>query len=181
MEIEIKVKVKEFANILKKLESLGYRYCGKKHQIDTYYSLYKRPLKKRKGQVLRIRYDKLSRKTRLEFHVPKNDMAATEYEVEVGDLKTMVKILTLMKAKKEFVIEKQRRVYKKGQLEVALDKVKGLGNFVEVEMEGHDTLKNRNAVKALHNKLGISSEQLLTGQHYNILKLQRLKLKYAYF
>ena len=181
MEIEIKAKVKEFANILKKLKSLGFKYCGKKHQVDTYYSLYKRPLKKKKGQVLRVRHDKLSGKTRLEFHVPKNDMAANEYEVEVGDLKIILKILALMKAKQEFVIEKQRRIYEKGKLEVALDEVKELGKFVEVEIEGRDTLKNRQAVKGLLQKLGISKKDYLIGLHYNILRLSKQGKKYAYF
>ena len=57
-----------------------------------------------------------------------------EYELEVGDAKMLSKLLGALGSKKFITIDKEREVYNyKSTFEIALDKVKGLGYFMEVE------------------------------------------------
>jgi len=183
MEIEVKARLNNFELTKRKLRKIGAEYVGKKHQVDIYYSLYKRPMNKKKGKVMRIRHDKLNHTTRFEFHLPKNTYAAEEIEVQVGDLKTMKRILKEMHAKEEYTVDKQRLVYRKRELEIVLDKVKGLGNFIEVELQGKDTLKNRKKVDGILISLGISKDDVCHGFHskYHSMMARKQGKKYAYF
>ncbi|MDD5039921.1 MAG: class IV adenylate cyclase [Patescibacteria group bacterium] len=181
MEIELKARVSNFSPIERNLKKLGARYIGVKRQIDTYFLPIGQPYKKYRGRVLRIRYDALSGQARLELHVPKNAYAAQEYEVAISNYRTARTILEKMKFRPEFVIDKRRRVYRKGQLEIVLDTVKRLGKFIEVELEGTDTQKNRKRITDFMLKLGVKRKDFIIGIHYNRMMLKVLKKKYAYF
>ncbi len=181
MEIEIKAKVKDFKEIKKRLKKIKANYIGKKSQIDYYYSLYHRPLGKKKGNVFRVRYDRISSEVRMEFHKPKNIYAAEEIELKVHDLKITQRILKEMKAKQEFIIDKERLVYQKGRVEIVLDKIKSLGNFIEVEIDGQDTKKNRDELYRVLNLLGIKENQIMLHERYHSMILKKKAKKHAYF
>lgn len=181
MEIEIKAQVKNFIEVKKNLKKIGAKYIGKKNQIDYYYSLYKRPIGKKKGNVMRVRHDRISGETRLEFHKPKNIYAAEEIELKVDSLKIVQRILREMKAKQEFIIDKERLVYKKSKIEIVLDTIKALGTFVEVEIEGKDTKKNREALYTMLDKLGIDKSQIMLHERYHGMILKKRGIKHAYF
>jgi len=181
MEIEIKAKVKNFTEVKKWLKKIKAKYLGKKSQVDYYYSLYHRPLLKTKGDVFRVRYDRISREVRMEYHKPKNTFAAEEIELVVHDLKTAHRLLKEMKAKKEYIIDKERLVYKKGKIEIVLDTVKTLGKFIEVEIEGKDTDKNREALYKILNQLGIKEGQIMLHDKYHGMILKKQGKKHAYF
>ena len=167
--------------IKRRLKQLAARYIGEKRQIDTYYLPIGRPHKANKGTVLRTRYDSLTGKARLELHMATNDFASYEYEVDVSDYQKIQKILKEMKFCPEFVINKHRQVYQKGQLEIVLDTVKRLGKFIEVELQGKDTAENRRRVTNFMLSLGAQPKDLIIGIHYNGLMLRVLGKKYAYF
>lgn len=181
MEIEIKAKVKDFTDIKKRLKKFGAIYNGKKNQIDYYYSLYHRPMGKKRGNVFRIRHDRISGEVRMEFHKPKNTYAAEEIELKVHDLKIAQRILKEMKAKQEFVIDKERLVYNKGRVEIVLDKIKSLGNFIEVEIEGKDTKENRDELYRILNLLGVKESQIMLHERYHGMILAKKGKKHVYF
>ncbi len=181
MEIEIKAKVNNFIEIKKNLKKIGAKYIGKKNQIDYYYSLYKRPIGKKKGNVMRVRHDRISGNTRLEFHKPMNIYAAEEIELKVNSLKIVQRILKEMKAKQEFVIDKERLVYRKGKIEIVLDKIKALGTFVEVEIEGRETKNNRESLYKMLDKLGIKKSQIMLYERYHGMILKKKGILHAYF
>ncbi|XOU94631.1 MAG: class IV adenylate cyclase [Candidatus Kerfeldbacteria bacterium] len=181
MEIEIKAQVKNFTEVKKNLKKIGAKYIGKKNQIDYYYSLYKRSIGKKRGSVMRVRHDRIIGETRLEFHKPKNIYAAEEIELEVHSLPIVKRILKEMKAKQEFVIDKERLVYRKGKIEIVLDTIKALGTFVEVEIEGRDTKKNRKLLYKMLDQLGIEKSQILLHERYHGMILKKRGIMHAYF
>jgi len=181
MEIEIKAKVKDLKSIRRRLVKLGARSVKKVHQIDMYYSLYKRPLNKKKGAIVRVRHNKNIRQTLFEFDWAKNAMAAYEIEVEVNDLKNLERILKKIKAKKEVTVDKKREYFKKGVFEIVLDQVKDLGNFIEVEIQGKDSKRNRHRIINLLERLGVEKKDFVLGPRYHSLLLAKKGRKYFYF
>lgn len=182
MEIEIKAKVKSLQPIRNKLRAMKIKRVKKVRQIDEYYSLYKRPFwKKERGKIVRVRHHHGETSGRFEFHCSKSTFAAEEYEVTVGDVTMLRKILQMMKAKKEAVVDKEREYYMKGKLEITLDKVKGIGTFVEVEIQGNDTNANRKELMSFLTKLGITKDQYWTTKRYGAEMCKKKGLKNAYF
>jgi len=181
MEIEIKAKVKDLKVIHRRLIRLGAKSKKKVHQIDKYYSLYKRPLTKRKGSIVRVRHNVNEKRTFFEFDWALNDFAAHEIEVEVNNYNNIQTILKKMKAKVEYTIDKKREYFRKGQLEIVLDRVKGLGNFMEIEIQGQDTKLNRRKIYNLFEKLGVDKKDFLLSDRYCSLIQKKKGKKHAYF
>jgi len=181
MEIEIKAKIKDFKDIKNKLKKLGVIRVGLKHQIDTYYLPYARKFSRVGHRVLRTRYDKFSGKASLESHFYFNQTTGLEHEVEVSDIKTLEKILTDLKCKKVAVVEKKREAYHCQNMEIVLDEVKGLGKFMEVEIIGEDSGKNKKKIKDFYKKLGVSAKQFVWGPRYHGMILKKKGYQYHYF
>ncbi|MBU0963932.1 class IV adenylate cyclase [Patescibacteria group bacterium] len=181
MEIEIKAKVKDLKKVRRQLIKLGAKPKKKVHQIDAYYSLYKRPFNKKKGSVVRVRHNKNKHQTFFEFDWALNSVAAHEIEIEVSSLENINKILKLMKARKEVVVDKQREYFKKGVLEIVLDRVKGLGDFMEIEIQGKDSKSNRQRIINFYQQIGINKNDFVLGPKYNSMLLAKKGKKYAYF
>jgi len=181
MEIEIKAKVNDFKPIKNKLKKLGAKKVGLKHQIDSYYLPNARKFSRAGRRVLRTRYDKLSGKVRLESHFYFNQTTGLEHEVEMADIKTLEKILADLKCKKMAVVEKKRESYHYQNMEIVLDEVKGLGKFMEVEIMGEDSTKNKRKIKDFYKKLGMSSKQFVLGPRYHGMILKRKGYKHHYF
>jgi len=181
MEIEVKAKVKNIKSARRLLIKLGAKSQKKVHQIDTYYSLYGRPLNKMKGAIVRLRHNKNINQTFFEYDWAVNNLAAYEAEVSVGNANSMKKILKLMKAKVEVVVDKKREYFKKGTLEIVLDEVKGLGKFIEVEIQGRDTKKNRHKIFTFLFSMGIEKKDFIMGPRYPSMLLRKKGRRYYYF
>lgn len=61
---------------------------------------------------------------------------ADEYEVGIADGDKLIRILKVLGFQQTALIEKERSIWRYQDLEFALDKVKDLGAFVEVEYKG---------------------------------------------
>ncbi|MCX6723459.1 MAG: class IV adenylate cyclase, partial [Candidatus Staskawiczbacteria bacterium] len=61
---------------------------------------------------------------------------AEEYETEISSVEDFRKILDFLDFKKVITVDKQREYWMCGNIEMALDEVKGLGSFVEAEAKG---------------------------------------------
>jgi predicted adenylyl cyclase CyaB len=181
MEIEVKAKVSNLAVIRKRLRTIGAHFVKRSHQIDTYYTPDHRPLRKHTGNVLRVRYDVLSKTARLEFHITKNQYVAEENEVSVSDYKTLQKILKLLRAKPQVTVEKKREAYKKGKVEIVLDDVRGFGKYIEVEIIGQDTAVNRALVHRTVAKLGIPKSAIVRNFRYHQMALAKKGITYGFF
>jgi adenylate cyclase class 2 len=142
IEIEIQVSVENAKPLVEFLEKNG-KFAGEKHQVDEYFTpahrnfLDTRPV----PEWLRLRdadnkysfnyknwyFDGLGRSHHCD-----------EYETKIEDLKSVRKILMALNFKSLVVVDKIRKIWTYRDYEVALDKVKDTGDFVEIEYIGQD-------------------------------------------
>ena len=153
IEIEIKVKVDNLAEIKEKVSKIGKLVKAIK-QIDEYYVPVQRDFFAHKPQPiehLRIRTN--PDKIVFEYTRTVNMKAdgdydfAEEYETEISNVEEFKKILEYLDFKKVITVEKNREYWMCGGIEIALDDVKGLGTFVEAEAKG-DFKDDKEAKKA---------------------------------
>ena len=139
IEVEIKVKIENFEEIKDKVSQRGNLIKAIK-QVDDYYVPYQRDffaLKPHPVEWMRIRTN--PNKVIFEYDRSINKKAdgeqdyAEEYEVEISDVDNFKKILGFLDFKYVVTIEKQREYWMCGDIEVALDEIKGLGTFIEAE------------------------------------------------
>ncbi len=101
-----------------------------------------------------------------------------ELETLVGDLGQMKKIFEVLDMKSIVLVEKTRKIWRWKDWEFAIDKVKGLGDFVEIEFKGDadlvdpkevvgemlQFLKERNCGRVLCNSVGYPYQLLFPGK-----------------
>ena len=158
IEVEIKIKVDSLEEVKKKLSECG-KLIKSIRQIDEYYIPCQRDFFANKPypvEWLRLRIN--PDKTIFEYDKSVNKRAdglqdyAEEYETEVSRPEELRKILEFLDFKKVTTIDKQREYWDCGNFEVALDDIKGLGVFVEVEAKGDF----KNAIEARKNCMEFS-------------------------
>lgn len=69
-------------------------------------------------------------------------------------------------------VKKHRTVYKIGKTRIHLDKVEGLGDFVELEVvlaDGEAAEVGINEIQALMSRLGVTQEELIEGAYVDLL------------
>lgn len=183
IEVEIKVKIDNLKEIKKKVSSVGKLVKSIK-QIDDYYIPCQRDffaLKPHPVEWLRIRTN--PDKVVFEYDRSVNKKAdgeqdyAEEYEVEISDIDNFKKILGFLDFKYVTTVEKQREYWMCGDIEVALDEVKGLGYFIEAEAKGDfkDTKEAKSSCIAFLENLGIEdveNSQIKKGYPQLILEKQ---------
>jgi adenylate cyclase class 2 len=182
VEVEIKVKITEPDVLRKKLLA-----CGKLkksiRQIDEYYVPQHRNFFNQKPhpiEWLRIRTN--PDKVFFEYDKSINKKAdgeqecAEEYETEISDPQEFRSILRFLDFKKIVTVDKNREYWDCGSFEVALDEVKGLGFFVEVEAKGDfkDNMEAKEECIGFLKRLGmenVESNHIKKG--YPVLLLEK--------
>ncbi|MAG44785.1 class IV adenylate cyclase [bacterium] len=172
MEIEIKAKVKSLAQLRKKILALGAKKITNKHQLDVYLSPPHKSFFRTK-YYLRVRHDFLNKdKHSFDYHIFHKGVGACslsdEQEAGIQDGAVLLKILKQLDFGEICRINKQREVFKYKNFEIVLDKVKKLGNFIEVELDGQlkDEKKYTKRITNFLNKLGVKKSQFCTDQGY---------------
>lgn len=198
IEVEIKVKIDGFEDIKKKLSICGTLKKGIR-QIDEYYIPSHRDFFNQKPhpvEWLRIRTSASLRtlspsgirtnpdKVVFEYDRSVNKNAegeqeyAQEYETEIGQPDEFRKILEFLDFQKVVTIDKQREYWDCGDFEVALDDVRDLGTFVEVEAKGNfadNITAKKECIKFLEN-LGVENvEEKSIHKGYPVLLLENIK------
>lgn len=142
IEIEIQLEVENSKPLIDFLVKEGdFKY--EKHQIDEYFTPKEndytavRPIK----EWLRLRdaEGKYSLNYK-NWHYDEKGLSyhCDEYDTEIKDLETIKKILLALNFKSLVIVDKIRKVYHYQDYEVAIDKVRGLNDSVEVEYIGQD-------------------------------------------
>jgi adenylate cyclase class 2 len=142
-EIEIQVKVENSINLLDFLAQ-NAQFQKESHQIDIYYCpahrdfLATRPVK----EWLRLR-DSNGRYSinykNWHYEGDGKSNYCDEYETQVESLEQLQKILEVLNFKPITTVDKLRKTWRYKDYEVAVDSVKNLGDFVEIEYKGEDT------------------------------------------
>lgn len=143
IEVEIKMKVDNFEEIKKKVSSLG-KLEKSILQIDEYFMPAHRNFFSHKPQPiehLRIRTNpdkSVFEYTRtINLRETGDYDYAEEYETTISNVEEFKKTLEFLDFKSPVTVEKQREYWDCGDIEIVLDRINGLGDFMEAEAKGN--------------------------------------------
>jgi len=181
-EVEIQVKIKNPSEVEKNIRKIG-KFRNIKKQIDKYFVLPQRNFFSKNPPIeyLRIRYEKNKNHLNYSFlHFDESGWlkATDEYETIIEKPETVEKIFKKIGLILTVTVAKERKYFDYGNFEITLDKVKGLGNFMEIEAKKNlsSLKKTRESCFKLLKSLRI--EYILTKDSgYPRLLYQKLKSK----
>lgn len=131
-EIKLKVGELEYNRILSLIKDKSV-YLGTEKQSATYYSQYNKP---KNDEFLRIRSE--NGKNILNYK-KRHNKYCDEYEVVIDNQDNLKKIFELLNFKEIALVDKERIKYLyQDKYEIAFDKVKDLGLFIEIEVKKYD-------------------------------------------
>jgi predicted adenylyl cyclase CyaB len=165
INIEIKSRCNNLDKVREKLKLLQPRYQGTDHQIDTYFNIEKGKLKLREGNI----ENNLIFYERQKKDGPKLSKISTH---KVTDSLSLKEILIRSHGIK-VVVDKKREIYWINNVKFHLDKVKRLGEFVEIEAIDYEGNIGQEKLQEQCNyylkKLGIEDDQLITNSYSDLL------------
>ncbi len=164
INIEIKARSTRNDKIRSILKSKNADFKGTDHQVDTYFKVPDGRLKLRQGNI----------ENSLIFYRRENTSEPKESDVslyrakEISDLKQV-----LINALGELVtVDKQREIYFIDNVKFHLDKVKNLGEFVEIEAIGKQEKERETLLKQCNYYLQlfeINEEDLISVSYSDML------------
>jgi len=164
LEIELKVRVPDLAPIRKRLRDLHAEQTDRTHEHDIYYNAPHRDFAGT-DEALRVRYSNDSIiVTYKGAKIPGFDFKAREeINVRIEDGPGFENILERLGFRKTATVDKLREYYRYGKASVALDEVKDLGSFVEIELTGDETSSEAaGAIHSIADKIGVEGEAILS-------------------
>lgn len=181
-EVEVKAKLQNRKAVMKKLKSFGCKFSEELHQVDHIFTPAGTPFPTPfTTPVLRVREQgdiflftlKISQFGRQD---------CIEHELEIMDGEKMIEIMKLINYKEVALVDKKRIKTKLNGVGVELDKVKDLGEFIEVEkiVTHPDPEKRKKIQKELCDfleNLGIAKEDLLVNAKYDIMLFEKKENK----
>lgn len=181
-EIEIKIPVKDRQQVLEKLQKMGFQKKTEIIEEDMYFNSDHYDIKKR-DEALRIRkstYIAENRTTaQINFKGPKIDkisMSRIEYETDIKDAKSMENILKALGFQPVAGVEKVRCYLERDGMTACVDCVKGLGDFLELEVltaEGGQREKNLRKMDKVLEELGYSMKDTVRSSYLSMLMQKR--------
>jgi adenylate cyclase class 2 len=159
LEIEVKSPCDDLRRVKKILVEKEARLTGRRKQIDIYLAHPTRDFAAT-DEALRIRRE--TDAGSLTYKGPKIDMdtkSREELKVMVADTDTLLTIFHRIGFEESGRVEKLRMMYTIHGITVCLDRVSGLGDFVEAEYEGEDLDSGKKAIIALMHELGLKDNE----------------------
>lgn len=142
IEIEIQVKVEKIKRLLDFLKKKA-KLIGQVCQLDQYYTPAHRNFTATRPVDEWLRLRDSSGKFSINYknwHHDKKSGKKTyfcdEYETKIDDIAPLRKIFSALDMKPIINVHKQRQIWLYNDFEVAIDQIKGLGSFVEIEYKG---------------------------------------------
>ncbi|MCX6752597.1 MAG: class IV adenylate cyclase [Candidatus Nomurabacteria bacterium] len=182
-EVEVKAHLRNRKEVIKRLKSFGCKFGKELHQVDTIFAPRGTPypLLPMGTSVLRVR--KTNDKYFFTLKIPQTGhQDCIEREMEIKDGKMMIEIFELMKWDNLPTVDKKRIKTNLKDIEIVLDEVKELGEFIEVEkiVKHKDCEVRKNIQKELCDfleMLGVAKEDLLVNGKYDIMLWHKLNKK----
>ena len=154
-EIEIQVRIEKSKKLTAFLKKQA-KFIGEEHQIDKYFTPTHRNFPKQRPTKEWLRLRDSSGKFSINYknwHYDKNGKShyCDEYETLVNELEQVDNIFKALDIKPITIVDKLRKIYLFKNYEIAIDKVKDLGDFVEIEYKGKE--KNKTPEKITEEML----------------------------
>jgi adenylate cyclase class 2 len=159
IEVEAKVRVEDLKNIEGRLREAGARRLGADQQVDTFFRHPSRDFGAT-DETLRLR--RYRGRMELTYKGPRAEGAIKKRTERTVALRhDPSQLLEDLGFEPIHTVKKHRSLWRMGDVEVALDKIPGLGTFVEVEA----TRGGEKAVQQALRRLGIS-ERIIEPRSY---------------
>ncbi len=161
IEVELKARLVDRRTTEIRLKKLGGQKVREERQIDTYFDIGS------KNKALRLRSS--GRRWTLTYKGPcKPDRvrAREEFESRVQDGPETVQILDRIGLHPYMEIQKYRTIYRFAGLVVGVDRVQGLGDFLEIEAKGGRT---RSKILRLFSSLGIPRRDIVKETYVDLM------------
>jgi predicted adenylyl cyclase CyaB len=165
INVEIKARTDRADAIETGLRARGARYVGTDHQIDTYFACPSGRLKLREGNI----------ENALIFYRRPDREGPKRSDVELERLQPGHGLRALLATALgvEVVVDKQRAIYFLDNVKLHVDRVEGLGAFVEIEAIDEDgTLGEAHLLaqcRAFMAELGIDESELVAGSYADLV------------
>lgn len=171
-EIEVKVKVENFQNLLKKLTDLGCMFTEPVIQEDTIFINYDRPFIEFKTGDSFLRIRKTAGKTIFTFKRGE-EMNSIEREFEVSNAEQLHDTLVFLGYRPEVEVRKKRQKTKYKDYEICLDEVAELGSFIEIEkITDEDAEKVQKEMMEFLTSLNIQSQDRIMNGYDTLMWLK---------
>ncbi len=171
MEVEAKFRLKE--GVLEKIEGIARLYEDKE-EIDVYLSHPCRDFAKT-DEALRIRQEK---RIKVTYKGPKIDAetkSREEVNVEVSSFNETLRLFEFLGFKKFRTVKKRRKIYRLEGAIICVDSVEGLGDFIEIEVEGG--LEKKEEIFRIAGMLGYSRDESIRLSYLELLERSILENK----
>lgn len=181
-EVEVKARLQDRKTIFEKLKSLGCVFSENLHQVDEIFvpkdTIFPTP---QGVPVLRVRKENNKYFFTLKVH-QQNRQDCLEKELEISDGSKMLEIIKILGYKQVPTVDKNRIKTKLNDIEISLDEVKDLGEFIEAEKivtseNSEERIKVQDNLYIFLNSLGISKEDFLIDGKYDIMLFEKFGIK----
>lgn len=163
VNFEFKARLRDEKVIRAALKRVRARYVGTDHQVDTYFRVPHGRLKVREGRI----------ENALIFYERANSSRARRAKIEMTLLprRNSVRAILARAFPILTVVDKRREIYLAGNVKIHLDRVRGLGRFVEVEAVSRSgsLAKIRQQARKFQQLFQIPARDLV-GQSYSDMK-----------
>lgn len=167
LEIEVKARLRNPERVRKKLSDLGAMRVKTVTQVDTYYNHPARDFAA-SDEALRLRNE--DGKVTVTYKGPKLDKLTKtreEENLQISEAKSAEKILERLGFRRVREVKKRREHYTLPGFKVMLDRVEGLGEFIEVEKPG-EKYDPRELIEFLKS-LGVDEKDLERRSYLELL------------
>ena len=164
INVEIKARCPDPERVRIVLRQREARFAGLDHQVDTYFHVAQGRLKLREGNI----ENALIHYHRPDASGPKTSDVLLHHARQGSGLKeTLAAALGVL-----VVVDKQREIYYLDNVKIHIDRVDGLGSFVEIEAAG-DEQADRGALETqcreLMTAFGIRKDDLVAESYSDLL------------
>jgi predicted adenylyl cyclase CyaB len=170
LNFEFKAQLHDAAHVRAALKNQRAHFLGTDHQVDTYFRVPSGRLKVREGRI----------ENSLIFYQRTNSARARRSTVEMMPLprRNSVRAILARALGVLAVVDKRREIYFVGNVKIHLDRVRGLGTFVEVEaMTRSGDIRKVRAQAAKFRKLfAISPKDIVPLSYSDLILKKRAKL-----
>jgi adenylate cyclase class 2 len=161
MEVETKFRTDDLEALRSKLINMGAVFSKVTTQIDEYFKPKgrEREVQRPGSFILRIRIEG-DKSTFTYKNLTDRTGVWVEHETEISDPAEMKNILTKAGFSQLFTITKTRTTGHIGELELCLDHVKELGDYLEIALDSENGEEAKQKISDFMAKIGISEKDV---------------------
>lgn len=182
IEVELKFPLLNTQDLIKKLNSITQPIKEGDYQKDIYYIPTHRNFLDKKPVSEWLRLRESNKGTSLDYKKWYNEngnktVSCDEFETKIENIEALKRIFKNLNFKEIIIVKKLRSIWNYKNTEIAIDKVKELGYFIEIEAKGNfaNIEKAKKHLYEILKELGAEvGEQDFEGYPYKILKKKGL-------